>query len=161
MSIAAQPLSGPAAPPPRGVSVTTLILSLALAVATTAAVVLAVLHLRRPAAGGGPIAAILGEEPLAQKDTVSPQSSYTGIVYYPIPYGSPPNLKLTSAKRQYDIVKQDEAGFTWMARPLLDDFKDDKRQEAEATNLISTPFGQLFLNAIKPNLHFEDFTWEA
>jgi hypothetical protein len=165
MSISTQPLPSPPAPPSRGVSVTTLMLSLALAVSTTAAVILAVLYFRQPAAGadragGNPIAALFGDEPLVQKDTVSPQSSYTAIVYYPIPFGSPPNLKLTSTRRQYNIVKQDETGFTWMARPLLDDFKDDMRQEAEAS-LINKAFGQLFVNALKPNIQFEDFTWEA
>ena len=112
MSISTQPLSDPPSPPAKGVSITTLVLSLALAVTTTAAIVLAVVHLRQPApAGGGggsnPAAAVSGEEPLVQKETVAPQSRYTDTVYYPIPYASPPHIKLTSAKRQYDIVKQD------------------------------------------------------
>src|SRR5690348_133990 len=135
MSISTQPLSDPHSPPAKSVSVTTLILSLALAVSTTAAVCLAVLYFRHPAApggaGGGPLAAVFGGEPpvqkdgyepLVQKDAVSPQTNHTGTVYYPIPYASPPNLKLTASKRQYDIVKQDELGFTWMARPTPDDF---------------------------------------
>jgi hypothetical protein len=89
MSISTQPLSNPPAPLAKGVSVTTLTLSLALAVSTTAAILLAVLHFRQPtpagAGGGGALAAVFGDEPLVQKDTVSPQSKYTGIVYYPIP----------------------------------------------------------------------------
>jgi hypothetical protein len=161
MSISPQPLpNAPGAPDPaaKGVSVTTLILSLALAVATTAAVVLAVLHFRQPAShvGGG---AVLGDEPLVQKDTASPQGKYTGIVYYPIPYASPPHLKLTAPKRQYDIVKQDERSFTWTARPLMEDFLDEKRQDAD--RMIGVGIEGLALNFLKPNLQFEDFTWEA
>jgi hypothetical protein len=146
------------------VSVTTFVLSLALAVCATAAITLAAVHFRQTApvphgAGGNPIAAIFGDEPLVQKDTVSPQSHYTGIVYYPVPYASPPNLKLTATKRQYDIVKQDETGFTWMALAMLEDFHDNKREEAAAR--LNHPIEGLFLNFLKPNIQYEDFTWEA
>jgi len=165
MSISTQPLPHLPAPPAKGISIATLILSLALAASTTAALILAVLYVRQPGpgaggGGGGPLAAIFGEEPLVQKDTVSPQSKYTGIVYYPTPYGSPPNLKLTASKRQYDIVKQDETGFTWMARPMLEDFKADRQKDAEGA-LINTAFSLLLVDALKPNIQFEDFTWEA
>ena len=150
MSISTQPLPAPPRPPRAGVSITTLLLSLALAVSVTAAVILAVLYFRQPGSasgggGGGALAAIFGEEPLVQKDTVSPQSKYTGIVYYPTPYGSPPNLKLTASKRQYDIVKQDETGFTWMARPMLEDFKDERQKDAAGgadQHRLQSPPGQ-------------------
>jgi hypothetical protein len=162
MSISTQPLPNPPAPPGKAGSVTTLILALALAVCATAAVIFAVLYFRQPAApgggGGNPLAAVLGEEALVQKDTVSPQSKYTGIMFYPIPYASPPNLKLTAAKRQYDIVKQDERSFTWTARPMLEDFKDDARKDAEGKLGIAIEF---LVNNLKPNIQYEDFTWEA
>jgi hypothetical protein len=152
MSTSAQP---PPGPPPRRVSATTLILALALALFAAAAIVLALLHFR-PAASGG----AAGEAALEQRDTVSPQSGITGVVFYPLPYGAPPNLKLTAPTRAYDIVKQDETGFTWKAVAKLDDFKDDKR------HLIEGMFGrdiafQSGVGALKANLKFEDFTWEA
>ncbi len=166
MSISTQPLPPLPTPPPRGISITTLFLSLALAVSVTAAVILAVLYSRQPGSaggggGGGALAAIFGEEALVQKDTVSPQGKYTGVVYYPMPYGSPPNLKLTAPKRQYDIVKQDETGFTWMALPALEDIKDEWRKDFEAGG-SRKPFDLLLGQTwFKPNLQFEDFTWEA
>jgi hypothetical protein len=165
MSISTRPLPNPPVPPAKGVSVTTLVLSLALAVCATAAITLAVVHFRQPAlgvhggGGGNLIAAVFGDEPLVQKDTVSPQSRYTGIVYYPTPFASPPNLKLTATKRQYDIVKQDETSFTWMARPMVEDFHDNKRDEAESR--LNLPIEVLALSFLKPNIQYEDFTWEA
>jgi hypothetical protein len=164
MSISTQPLPSPPAPPAKGVSVTTLVLSVALAACAAAAITLAVVHFRQAApavhgGGGGVIAAVFGDEPLVQKDTVSPQSRYTGVVYYPIPYASPPNLKLTAQKRQYDIVKQDETSFTWMARPMVEDFHDNKRDEAASR--LNLSIEALAINFLKPNIQYEDFTWEA
>jgi hypothetical protein len=161
MSISTEPASNPHSPPAKGVSFTTLVLSLALAVCATVAVVLAVIHFRQTptaggASGGSTPGAAPADEPFVQKDTVSPQSKYTGVVYYPLPYGSPPNLKLSSPKRQYDIVKQDETGFTWIARPVLDDFKNIKDGEA----MLGWAIDQLGAN-LKPNLVYDDFTWEA
>jgi hypothetical protein len=167
MIISTQPTPSPAAPPAKGVSVTTLVFSLAVAVCATAAVVLAVVHFGRPAAavvrgegGGSTLAALLGDEPLVQKDTVSPQGSHTGVVYYPVRYATPPNLKFTATKRQYDIVKQDETSFTWMARPLLEDIREDKREGAEARMKLGIEFLSS-MNDLKPNTQYEDFTWEA
>jgi len=159
MSTSTQPASDHSAPSAKGVSVGTLILSLALAVSLTAASILAFLHFRQPGNGGGggpPVA--IGEGPLVQKDTVSPRSKFTGTVYYPIPYASPPNLKLTASKREYDIVRQDETGFTWMARSLPEDLREDMRKdhESEVGNAIEGIMGWM-----KPNIVFEDFTWEA
>ena len=166
MSISTQPLPPMPSPPRRGISIATLILSLALAVSMTAVAILAVLYFRQPGSasgggGGGALAAIFGDEPLVQKDTVSPQGKYTGIVYYPTPYASPPNLKLTAQKRTYDIVKQDETGFTWMSHPMIEDIKDEWRKDFEAgsvTKTIELLAGQSYL---KPNIQYEDFTWEA
>jgi hypothetical protein len=171
MSLSTQPIANSTVPPAKSVSLTILILSLALAVCATAAVILAVLHFRSvpPASGGSggtPLAA-LGEEPYVQKDTVSPQkakSPLTGLVYYPMPYASPPNLKLTSSKRQYDIAKQDELGFTWSARLTLDDIPEDIRKKAQVDSPVLRTIDDLMntgWGVIKPNAEFEDFTWEA
>src|SRR5262245_47843751 len=92
-----------------GVSPAVLALSVLLPVATTAAVVLAL----RPAPQAGPAGQGLPDragplEPLTQKDTVAPRDKLTGQVFYPVPFATPPNLKLKASKRVYEIVKQDE-----------------------------------------------------
>ncbi len=176
MSILTQPTANSTVPPAKSVSVNILILSLALAVCATAAVILAVLHFRPVApatagSGGTPLAAAPAEEPYVQKDIVSPQkekSPWTGIVYYPMPYALPPNLKLTSSKRLYDIVKQDESGFTWSAQIMLDDVREDIRKANEERGIQVKTVDDLMRvgwvigsNLIKPNAQFEDFTWEA
>jgi hypothetical protein len=106
MSITSQPRSNLPGLPPMGVSGTTLIVSLilsqAVGVCATALIILGVLYFRplRPGGGGG-------DAPLEQHGTVSPQGKYADIVYYPIPFGLPPNLKLTSAK---PAVRHRQAG---------------------------------------------------
>jgi hypothetical protein len=137
------------------VSGTFLILSLALAVCVTAAVILAVVHLLQVASNGG------AGEALEQRGTVSPKSTFTGIVYYPVPYSAPPNLKLTATKRQYDIVKQDETGFTWKAVIALDDIRDEQRGNAEAMINVGVRHVDAMIGKLKPNLQLEDFNWEA
>jgi hypothetical protein len=165
MSTSIQSLPNPPAPPPRGLSATTLILALALAVFVASTIVLAVLYLRlespgAAARGDAAPGAVANGAAMQQRDTVSPHSSYTGTVNYPLPYGAPPNLKLSAATREYEIVKQDEAGFTWKALAKLDDFKDDKRHLMEGHLGRDIGF-QTNVGALKPNLRFEDFTWEA
>jgi hypothetical protein len=155
MSTSAPPPAPPPSPPPRGISATTVILALALAVCATATIVLAVLHFRPGASG-----VTADETVLHQRDTVSPQTAFTGVVFYPLPYGAPPNLKLTAPTRAYDIVKQDETGFTWKAVAKVDDFKDDKRNLIDGFAGRDIAF-QSGVGALKTNLQFEDFTWEA
>ena len=121
----------------------------------TAAIILAVLYVRPSTSGGG------GEALLEQRGTVSPNSKPSGIVYYPSPYAAPPNLKVTSAKRQYDIVKQDESGFTWKALVLPDDIRDDQRKDAEAMINVGIRHVDGLTYKVKADLQFEDFTWEA
>ncbi|HMF12816.1 MAG TPA: hypothetical protein VKE94_10935 [Gemmataceae bacterium] len=141
-----------AAPPPQTVSVRTLGLSVALAVSTTAAVVFAILYFLRAAPSAGTSRAHV-DEPHVQKATVLPdEGAIHGIVFYPIPYTSPPNLALTCPSRTYRIVKQDESGFTWLAQ---------LRKEEEATSSISPPGLGYFINAPKPGVKLEEFTWEA
>jgi hypothetical protein len=168
MSNSTQPMPSPPAQPSRGVSVAILILSLALAVCATSTIILGVLHFlpgksvdlrtgvnaELPPKGSG-------ESPMEQGGSVSPKSTFTGVVFYPIPYAAPPNLKITSAKREYDIVKQDETSFTWMAVTTLDDIRDDQRGNAQGKMGIGFRNMDGFTGMIKPNLQIEDFTWEA
>lgn len=118
--------------------------------------------------GGAVLAPAPAGELLVQRDVESPKSRYTGIVYYPLPYATPPNLKLTSAKREYAILEQNELGFTWTVQPLLEDFKEQYQQEYQKDPAASTLDAKLKMslatitdNWLKPNLQFEDFSWEA
>jgi len=152
-------------PPPSAASkasLTTLFLSVGLAVSTTAAIIFGVLYCQQSGRGGNPIAAAL-DESLPQKGTVSPRQRFTDIVYYETPYASPPNLILSAPKRQYDIVSQDEVSFTWMARPMLEDFPDDTLKGLPELSRNPTMDKVLAVgnNLMKPNLQYEDFTWEA
>ncbi len=162
MSTSIQSLPNPPAPPPRGLSAATLILALALAIFVVSTIVLAVLHFR-PAAPGAAAGVVVDAAVLQQRDTVSPRSTFTGTVNYPLPYGAPPNLKLTATGptgREYEIVKQDEASFTWKALANVDDFKDDKRHVFEGFMGRDMAF-QANAGALRPNLTLQDFTWEA
>lgn len=150
--------------PSNGVSPLVLVLSVLLAVAGTAAVMFALRPAPAQQAAGGPSApGNLGEatavEPLTQKDTASPKRDVSGKVIYPIPFTVPPSLKLTAAKREYRIDKQDEYGFTWRAELTADDFPPTVNKDTVAIwirNFTSSLAGNL-----KDGLVFEDFTWEA
>jgi hypothetical protein len=149
------------------------------AVATAAALGLGFLYLARPAAGelgavrvvvadeaggaGRDLHIYVAEAPFPQKDTVSPGPAYTGIVHYPVPYRLKPNLKLTYGKRPYEVTAETETGFTWMARPLSDDVREEARTgaatvEAMLGNSLAIIAAQ---GRLKPGLVFEDFSWEA
>jgi hypothetical protein len=149
MSITNQPTP---APTRRRVSGTTLILSLALAVSTTAAIVLGVLYVKKSDS----------EVPYEQRGTVTPKGKFSDAVIYAAPYRSAPNLKLTSAKREFKITKQDEKGFTWEAQSMPEDIKDDKGFGAE---MLARRYplwylsGEGYLGQQSPLI--EDFTWEA
>lgn len=154
MSNLDQPAPNPPGPPRKRISATTLLLSLGLIVSTTAAIVFGVLYFRKPAA----------EEVLEQRDTVSPQGKFTGTVNYPISYDSPPNLKLISAKREFEITKQDEKGFTWTALAMPEDIKNDQGYGAEMLarryrNQLWYLWAEGYLGKTAPSI--EDFTWEA
>jgi hypothetical protein len=175
MSITTQAMAS-SIPSGKSVSLTTLLLSLALAVSTTAAGLFAV-QAFRPAPPANPSVetsscmAIRGNEPYVQTDMVMPQLAkirYTGTVYYPWPYASPPHLKLTSSnsRRLYDIIKEDEFGFTWYARLTLDDIDEDVRKTAERNNPLVKAITVEGLErtgylVIKPTVEFDNFTWEA
>jgi hypothetical protein len=104
------------------------------------------------------IRVFVGEGPFLQKDTVSPRSQYTGTVYYPIPFATPPNLKLTCRAREYVIAKQNEVGFRWEARPVPGDFRGGKPANEEQ---LDAPIEKLVGSALRPNIQYDDFTWEA
>lgn len=106
----------------------------------------------------GTIRVFVGEGPLLQTDSVAPRSRYTGTVYYPIPFAAPPNLKLICRPREYVVVRQNELGFLWEARPILGDFKGGGPEKDE---LLDEPIEKLLKSALKPNVQFDDFTWEA
>lgn len=154
MSIANEPTPTPPAPVGRGVSRTTLFLSLALAASTTAAIILGVLHFTKPAPNG--------ETPYEQHGTVSPRDKFTEDVIYAIPYRSSPNLKLSSAQRQFKITKQDEKGFTWEAQAMPGDIKDDKGFGAEMLARrypLWYLWSEGYLGRTIPAI--EDFSWTA
>jgi hypothetical protein len=162
------------------------LLPVLLAIASAVAISFGFLYLTRPNPGelgsisvvvtddqgkpGSTLRVIVAEAPLEQTDTVAPGLNYTGIVHYPIPYLVQPNLKLTGGKRRYDVVKESELGFTWVAQPLADDFRDDAKKNQMFEKGFGVPFERLLesnlelaaLNhALKPGLVFEDFTWQA
>jgi hypothetical protein len=154
MSTSRQPMANLPIPTDRRVSGIILILSLALAMSTTAAIVLGVFFVTKP----GPNS----EAPYEQHGAVSPKGKFTDAVIYAVPYRSPPNLKLTSAKRQFNIAKQDEKGFTWEAQPMLEDIKDDKGFGAEMLvrrYALWYLLSEGYLGRTIPSI--EDFTWEA
>jgi hypothetical protein len=138
-----------------------LLLSLALVVSTAAAIVFAVLYFTKPGPGReGPV--VKQDTVLEQRDAVLPKGKFSDTVIYPIPYRTPPSLKLTSANRQFGISKQDEKSFTWMAQPMVEDIKDDKGFGAEALARKYPLWylqGEGYLGPTAPAI--EDFTWEA
>jgi hypothetical protein len=150
-----------AGPSSQSATGTTVILSLGLAISSIAAIVFAVLYFTKP--GPSHEGRLVKQDPLLQqRDTVSPKGKFSDVVVFPIPYRSMPNLKLTSAKRQFEITKQDEKGFTWTAKPLVEDIKDDKGFGAERM-ARDYPLWYLqsegYLGKTAPEI--EDFTWEA
>jgi hypothetical protein len=102
--------------------------------------------------------------PFTQNGTV-PVKRISDVVYYPVPYATPPNLTLTSKSpdRSYVIARQDEFGFVWMVDVGLKDAKE----LAGALQNIKDPkdlFGALTkldgkaLPKLQPG---GEFTWEA
>lgn len=150
-----------------------------LAVTTSAALGFGFLYLTRPSPGelgsirvvvsddngktGDTIHVTVGETPLVQKEIVSPGALFTDTVHYPVPYLVKPNLKLTSGKRAYTVKMETELGFTWVARPLPEDFREDVNKDP---TIVEGLHGVELAAAaaqgkLKPGLVFEDFTWEA
>ena len=144
--------SVPPAPPARGFSGTTLLLSVLLAVAVTAAAVLGVLALRGGASPPGPTdpstpSLSKDGDVYVQRAQLKPEGAM-GHVIYPMPYALPPHLTLTAEKRRYTIVKQDELGFTWVATDLDEDFTRTKDKDGPVREK-------------RRDIVYEPFTWEA
>jgi hypothetical protein len=155
---------------PRHASPTVLILAVGCAIATTGAIFFA---MRTPASQETTIASDGHTVParelpvtataFTQSDSVSPGGKFTNQVFYPIPYSSPPNLKLhcEDKKRVYEIVKEDEFGFTWLIRPSIEDFTADVLKVSKPEDLLRFTFDGYSSSNFKPNLQFADFTYEA
>ena len=139
------------APAPAGVSKTTLTLAVLLAGATGAAAVLAVVHFGQPKpaavgpAGAGGGNATAADSAFPQNGTVK-LTELGGVVYYPVPYMTPPHLTVECPRRHITITKQDEQGFSWSADTVAEQVK------AEAVELTGKgpAKGQP-----------DEFTWEA
>lgn len=150
------------------------------AVATAAAGGFAFLYWTRPNAGelgairvvvadddgktGNQVTIHVAEAPLIQKEPVSPGNSFNGVVRFPHPYRNPPHLRIVSSgKRIYDVIEVNEFLFSWVARPLPDDFREETRKTpSQVDSFLGLGLTVAAAsNALKPNLIFEDFSWEA
>ena len=113
--------------PVRVASPLVFVLALLLAIGGVTAALLAVVYvankLDSPAKTERGTATVADTEPYSQQGTVKPEGQGSGMVYYPVPYGSPPSLTLSPGSR-YLIVRQDEFGFTWLDRARANDFLD-------------------------------------
>jgi hypothetical protein len=103
-------------------------------------------------------------EPFTQKGTV-PVKQYGDVVYYPVPYATPPHLTLTSKSedRSYAIVRQDEFGFAWALAADLKDLQDvaGKLKDVKDLQDVAGALGNLAGKGL-PNLRpGDEFTWEA
>jgi hypothetical protein len=103
-------------------------------------------------------------EPFAQSGTVAVRQ-VSDVVYYPIPYATPPHLTLTSKAedRAYVILRQDEFGFAWAASGDLKGVKDLAEKLKGAKDLQDlggalVDLGSKAPVAIRPG---DEFTWEA
>lgn len=103
-------------------------------------------------------------KPFAQNGTISVRQ-FSDIVYYPIPYATPPQLVLTSKSedRSFVIVRQDEFGFAWAVAAELKGVKDVAEKLKGARDLpdVAGAFVDLDgkgLSSLRPG---EEFTWEA
>jgi hypothetical protein len=171
MSESAAIAPAPLAPPARWRLLAVLVLTPLLSVALSALLVLSILHFLARVPSSAVASGVLADprllrdlvEPFTQKGKV-PVKQYSGIVYYPVPYATPPHLTLTaSANRSYTLVRQDEYGFVWVVnitlkdgKSLLGAFKDVKDLTGVAGALKSVD-GKA-LPALAPD---EAFTWEA
>src|SRR5262245_3137525 len=104
--------------------------------------------------------------PFVQTGTVKPGSFFTDVVNYPVPFASPPDLKLEcEGGREYAILRQDEYGFTWTAYPKKEDFNDkflEMRGDLAAhLRLPLTAFTIGYQpHPLKPDVRCADFTWK-
>jgi hypothetical protein len=166
--------SVPAAPKPPGrrllwaVLVMTPIVSIGISVL----LVLSILHFLAQVPSSAVAKGLVGDpqllrdivKPFAQTGTISVKR-ISDVVYYPVPYASPPNLTLTSksADRSYTIVRQDEFGFVWMVDVGLKDAKQlaetlqNLKDPSDLFGALTKPDGKA-LPKLQPG---GEFTWEA
>jgi hypothetical protein len=86
------------------------------------------------------------EEPYSQKGAVKVEQA-SGVVYYPVPYASPPHVTLTArSSRSYLLTKQDETGFTWTLNLSPKEIKYAAEELAKNPDAKPTP---------------DELTWEA
>jgi len=170
-SLAADSVVAPARPG-RGTLLAVFILTPLVSVALSALLVLSILHfltsVPNSAVANGTVAdpKLLRDiiEPFKQEGTV-PVKERGGIVYYPIPYATPPHLTLTpqSPDRSYAIVRQDEYGFAWALDVGLKDIKDlagalkDAKDPKDVAGALTKPESKSQAE-LKPG---EAFTWQA
>jgi len=147
-----------------------MVLSVLLASFATAAVILAVIYsieksessaavpearfAARPSPNDGPHQeptgpAVASDGTLVQIGAVDCEGQSSGIVYYPVPFGSPPHLTVTSPAFQIVLSKQDELGFSWTKGSVLaaiqDEINAQKSRDPDA----------------KPSPQPQEMTWEA
>ena len=172
MNSLAEPVVAAPNRPTRRVLFAILILTPLLSVALSVLLVLSILHflagVPHAAIANGTIAdpRLLRDfvEPFTQNGTVAVKQ-YSDIVYYSIPYATPPNLTLTSksADRFYAIVRRDEFGFVWAMTASLKDITDLAGKMKDAKDLQDV--GGVLANIDGKSLpHLrpgEEFTWEA
>jgi hypothetical protein len=149
-----------------------LVLTPLLSIALSALLVLSILHFLAQVPTSAVAEGRVGD-PRLLRDIVAPFTQqgtvgvkrFSGIVYYPVPYATPPHLTLTSrsGQRSYAILRQDEFGFVWMVDVPLKDvknlagaFKDAKDLKDVAGALTNVPDRDL--PKLSPG---EAFTWEA
>ena len=125
------------------------------AVAASAAVGFAFLYLVRPNAGElGRIGVVVSDDDgktgntvhitVAEAPFVQKEASCRGEIQRP---GAVPATVSVAAAHQVAIVRQaacrttviTEYGFSWMAKPLPDDMKDDARKDADSSKASSAP----------------------
>jgi hypothetical protein len=154
------------------------LLDVLLAVAASAAVGLGFLYVVRPSPGElGTVRVVVADEsgktadalrvvlaaaPHPQGGKVTPVE-FAGVVHYPVPYLTKPNLRLvTTGKRQYTVTAETEHGFTWAAKPLPDDFKEDAKKDNAALDLLlGSTLSAVAGGRLKPGIVLEEFAWEA
>jgi hypothetical protein len=103
-------------------------------------------------------------EPFTQNGIVEVKQ-VSDVVYYPIPYATPPNLTLTSKSedRSYVIVRQDEFGFAWAATGDLKSVKDlaEKLKGAKDLQGIGSALADLGAKGAVDIRPGGEFTWQA
>ncbi len=171
-STATESVPGTSSPPGNRVLLALLILTPLVSIGLSVLLVLSILHFlaRVPssAVANGTLAdpRLLHDlvEPFSQKGTV-PVKRFGDVLYYPIPYATPPQLTLTSnaTDRSYAIVRQDEFGFVWAVDVGSKEMKDltGALKDAKDLNDLAGALGGVGGKGLPSSRPGEEFTWEA